>query len=180
VARRYCARQTSLVEELPLKYVMKQKLFSWGDDFTIQDENENDVYFVDGKAFSLGDQLSFQDMDEHELAFIQQKLLAWGRTYEIHRDGAVAAVVTKELFTLFHCKFTVDVPGPDDLIAEGEFTDHEYEFKRGERVVASVSKRWFTWTDTYGVEIDPGEDPVLILACTVVIDMACHDDRRRR
>ncbi len=141
-----------------MKYVMKQKLFSWGDDFTIQDENENDVYFVDGKAFTIGDQLSFQDMDEHELAFIQQKLLAWGRTYEIHRDGVLAAVVKKELFTVFHCKFTVDVPGPDDLTAEGEFTDHEYEFKRGDRVVASVSKRWFTWTDTYGVDIDEGED----------------------
>ena len=174
------ARQGILAQELKLKYVMKQKLFSWGDDFTIQDENENEVYFVDGKAFSLGDQLSFQDLDQHELAFIQQKLLAWGRTYEIHRDGALAAVVKKELFTLFHCKFTVDVPGPDDLTAEGEFTDHEYEFKRGERVVASVSKRWFAWTDTYGVAIDDGEDPVLILASTVVIDMACHDDRRRR
>jgi uncharacterized protein YxjI len=138
------------------------------------------VYFVDGKAFTLADQLSFQDLDQHELAYIQQRLLAWGRTYEIHREGTLAAVVTKELFTLFHCRFTVDVPGPDDLTAEGDFTDHEYEFTRGDRVVARVSKRWFSLTDTYGVEIDDAEDPVLILASTVVVDMACHDNRRRR
>jgi uncharacterized protein YxjI len=158
---------------------MKQKLFSWGDDFTIQDDSGNDVFFVDGKAFSIGKQLSFQDMEQRELAFIQQKLFSWGATYEIHRDGKVAAVVKKELFTLFRCVFTVDVPGPDDLTAEGEFTDHEYEFTRGERHVASVSKKWFSLTDTYGVDVSEHEDDVLILASTVVIDMACHADRRR-
>ena len=163
-----------------MKYVMKQRLFAWGDDFAIQDAQGRDAFFVDGKAFSFGDQLSFQDLNQHELAFIQQKLLSWGKTYEIHRDGKLAAVVKKELFALLHCKFSVDVPGPDDLTAEGDFSDHEYDFKRGERVVATVSKQWFTWTDTYGVEIEDGEDPVLILASTVVVDMACHDNRRRR
>ncbi len=158
---------------------MKQKLFSWGDDFYIKDDHERDAFFVDGKAFSFGDQLSFQDLQGHELAFIKQKLLAWGPTYEIHRDGAVAAVVKKHLFTLFSCKFSVDVPGPDDLEASGDFTDHEYQFARGGRVVATVSKRWFSWTDTYGVDIAQGEDDLLILASTIVVDMACHPDEKR-
>jgi hypothetical protein len=55
-------------------YMMKQKLFSWGDDFIIKDENGKDRFFVDGKAFSLGNQLSFQDMAGNELAYIRQKL----------------------------------------------------------------------------------------------------------
>lgn len=157
-----------------MRFQMKQKLFALGSDFVIRDDDERDRYFVDGKALSLGAKLSFQDMEGRELAFIQQKLLAWGPTYEIFRDGERAAVVTKELFTFFRCTFTVDVPGPDDLMAEGNFTDHEYVFQRGERVVASVSKEWFAWSDSYGVDLAPGEDPVLILASTVVIDMACH------
>jgi uncharacterized protein YxjI len=45
--------------------------------------------------------------------------------------------------------------------------------------VAQVSKQWFAWSDTYGVQISPGEDDVLILASTVVIDMACHGDHKR-
>ena len=63
-----------------MRYMMKQKLFCWGDDFTIKDEAGTDRFFVDGKAFSLGKQLSFQDMQGQELAFIRQKLLAWGPT----------------------------------------------------------------------------------------------------
>jgi uncharacterized protein YxjI len=58
--------------------------------------------FVDGKAFSIGKKLSFQDMEKNELAFIRQKLLAWGPTYEIIWDGALAAIVKKHLFTFFH------------------------------------------------------------------------------
>lgn len=162
-----------------MRYVMKQKLFSWGDDFTIKNETGQDVFFVDGKAFSFGDKLSFQDMQKNELVFIRQKLLAWGPTYEITRKGALAAVVKKHLFTLFRCRFTVDVPGPDDLEAEGNFIDMEYTFTRGGREVAEVSKRWFSWNDTYGVDIREGEDDVLILASTVVIDMVCHADQKR-
>ncbi len=163
-----------------MRYVMKQKLFSMGDDFAIRNEAGADVFFVDGKAFSFGDKLSFQDMQGNELAFIKQKLFNFAATYEIHRGGTLAAVVKKPLFALLHHRFTVDVPGPDDLEATGSFTDHEYAFRRGDRTVAQVSKRWFSWTDTYGVDVLAGEDDVLILASTVVIDMACHPDDGKR
>jgi uncharacterized protein YxjI len=162
-----------------MRYVMKQKLFCFGDDFCIKDAAGNDVFFVDGKVFAIGQKLSFQDMNGKELAFIRQKLLSWGPTYEIYRDGQLAAVVKKHLFTLFRCAFTVDVPGPDDIEAQGSFLDMEYEFTRGGRQVAEVSKRWFSFTDTYGVDIADNEDQILILASTVVIDMVCHADHKK-
>ena len=163
-----------------MRYLMKQKLFSWGDDFRIKNEAGDDVFFVDGRAFSIGNKLSFQDLNGNELAFIRQKLLSWGPTYEITRGDELLAVVKKHLFTLFRCKFTVDVPGPDDLEAQGSFLDMEYTFERGGRTVAEVSKKWFSWTDSYGVDIADGENDVLILASTVVIDMICHADNERR
>jgi uncharacterized protein YxjI len=159
-----------------MRYIMKQKLFAWGDDFTIKDENGTDRFFVDGKVFTIRQKLSFQTMDGQEAALIQQKLLAWGPTYEIYRAGQLAAVVKKKLFTLLNCKFVVDVPGPDDLEAKGNFLEHEYQFYRGDRVVGTCSKKWFSWTDTYGVQINEGEDEVLLLASSVVIDMVCHGD----
>jgi uncharacterized protein YxjI len=176
----YMTRRARIARMKTMRYVMKQKLFCWGDDFAIKDESGADRFFVDGKAFTIGEKLSFQDMNGNELAFIRQKLLAWGPTYEIYRNGELAAVVKKQLFTFFNCRFTVDVPGPDDLEAGGDFTDHEYTFARRGACVAAVSKRWFSWTDTYGVDINPGEDDVLVLASTVVIDMACHGDNKRR
>jgi uncharacterized protein YxjI len=162
-----------------MRYVMRQKLLSWGDDFVIRDGDGNDLFYVDGKAFTIRETLSFQDMQGNELALIKQRLLAWGPTYEIQSRGQLRAVVKKAIFTLFECTFSVDVPGPDDLEARGDFLDHEYTFSRGGRAVATVSKAWFSWTDTYGVEVAEGEDDILILAATVVIDLACHGDEKR-
>lgn len=162
-----------------MRYQMRQKMLAWGDDFVIRDDAGHELYYVDGKAFSIGQKLSFQDREGRELAFIRQRLLAWGQTYEIERDGAVVAVVKKALFTFLHCSFTVDVPGPDDLEARGDLLDHEYAFSRQGRDVAWVSKKWFRLTDSYGIETAPGEDDVLLLASAIVVDLACHADEQR-
>ena len=54
----------------------------------------------------------------------------------------------------------------------------EYVFRRRTQTIAEVSKRWFAWTDTYGVDVREGEDAALILSSTVVIDMVCHADQK--
>jgi len=160
-----------------MRYRMREKIFSLGDDFVIQDAKGNDRFYVDGRAFSIGDKLSFQDMNGNELAFIREKLLSWGPSYVIEWPGG-AATVKKHLFTFFRCAFTVDVPGPDDLEATGSLLDHEYEFQRHGKTVATVSKKWFSFTDSYGVDIKEGENDVLILASAVVIDLCCHGDEK--
>ena len=157
---------------------MRERILSWGDDFTIRNAEGEDVYHVDGKVFSVGDKLTLRNTQGEELAFIDQKLLSLGRQYEIIRGGRTVAVVKKHMFTLFRARFTVDVPGPDDLEARGDFLDHEYTFERGGREVARVSKQWFSLSDTYGIDIDDGEDEVLILASAIVIDLVSHPDRR--
>ena len=163
-----------------MRYVMRQKLLSLADNFTIKNEQEQDVFLVKGKLFSFGDKLSFQDLAGNELVFIDQRLLNWSPTYELWRQAELLAVVKRELFSFIHHRFTVDVPGPNDLEAEGDFLDHEYTIMRGGSVVATVSKRWFSWADTYGIEVADGEDDVLLLATAVVVDMVCHDDSKRR
>ena len=159
-----------------MRYRMKQKLFSFGDDFHIVDDDGQHVATVDGKVFSLGKKLVFLDADGHELARISEHLISLKPTYDISRDGKVIATVSKDFFTLFRCSFTVDVPGPDDLEAQGSFTEHEYVFSRDGDEVARVSKAWFSLRDTYGVEVKDGEDALIILAATVVIDLCCHQE----
>lgn len=160
-----------------MRYLLKQKFFAVADTYTLCSEDGRPLFRVEGKVFSLGDQLRFLDLEGRELAGIHQRFLSWGPTYEIHRNGQVVAVVKKALFTLFNCRFTVDVTGPDDLEAEGDFLDQEYVFRRGDRVVARVSRSFFALGDTYGVEVAEGEDDLLVLASAVVIDLACHSGR---
>jgi uncharacterized protein YxjI len=163
-----------------MRFVLREKLFGFGDDFYIQDEYGRNAFLVDGRAFSIGDKLAFRDMAGNELAFIKQRLVALRPTYQIYRNGELAATVNKAMFSLFRDRFSIDVPGPNDLEARGSFLDHEYEFTRGGQTVARVSKSWFSFRDTYGVDIADGEDAVLILATAVVIDLVSHDDEERQ
>ena len=62
------------------------------------------------------------------------------------------------------------VEGGPDLAVQGNIVDHEYEIEADGRKVAEISKRWFRVADTYGVEVMPGQNDVLILAVTAVVD----------
>jgi uncharacterized protein YxjI len=113
-----------------------------------------------------------------EVARVRRRLLALRPTYEITAGGRELAEVRKHLFTPFIDRFTIDVPGPDDLEMQGSLLDHEFTIRRDGRTVATVSKRWFALTDTYGVELAEGEDRLLLLACVLALDLA--EDRERR
>jgi uncharacterized protein YxjI len=66
--------------------------------------------------------------------------------------------------------------GPD-LRVQGNIVDHDYTIEQDGAKVAEVSKRWFRVRDTYGVEVAPGENDVLILAITAVVDNMAHPAR---
>ena len=158
---------------------MKQAVFAWGNNFEITDAQNRPVYQVKGEVFSWGDKLSFQNASGAELAFIAQRVFSWGKAYEVHVGGVLFAEILKE-FTFFSDKYTVDVPGPNDYVVEGDFWDHEYSFLRGGRVVAQVSKAFFSWGDTYGIEMSSGSEDLPVLATAVVIDLVNQAERRRR
>ncbi len=158
------------------RYQLNQKIFSLGDSYTICDEDGEEKAIVRSQFFTIGKKLFLEDNNGNELLMIRQRLLSFGPCYEISAQGQQIAVVKKHLFTFFKCRFSVDVPGPDDLEATGSFLDHEYTFERGGREVATVSKKWFSFGDSYGVEIIDGQDDVLILGSAIVIDLASHPE----
>jgi uncharacterized protein YxjI len=72
-------------------------------------------------------------------------------------------------------RFKIEVQGGPDMSAHGNLVDHEYQIKRDGEKVAEVSRKWFRVRDTYGVDIEPGQDDALILAITVCIDAMTGD-----
>ena len=162
-----------------MRYLIREKFFHLGEDSTILNEAGQPVLNVDGKVLSLHNRLIIRDRGGNEVASVQRRLLALRATYEIKRAGQEVATVRKNLISPFVDRFTVDIPGPDDLHITGSLFEHEYTFTRGNQVVATVSKRWFTLRDTYGVEIAPGQDDVLILASVLALDLAEDRERER-
>ncbi|WP_269849900.1 LURP-one-related family protein [Methanosarcina horonobensis] len=57
----------------------------------------------------------------------------------------------------------------------GNILDYNYEIDSNGQRIAQVSKKWFRMRDTYGVEIEPGQDAALILAIAATLDQMEHD-----
>ena len=158
-------------------YLIRERLFRLGEDSDITDEHGRPVLQVDGKVLSLRNRLVVRDPEGREVAQVQRKLIAMRPTYEISIAGHHAAEVRKRLFTPFGDRFTIDVPGPDDLEVTGDLLDHEFTIRRGDRKVATVSKRWFSMRDTYAVDIAAGQDDLLLLAGVLALDLAEDQER---
>jgi uncharacterized protein YxjI len=150
---------------------MRQKLLAFGDDFYIEDERGNRVFKVDGKVLRVRDTFVIRDMHGNKMCQIQERLLRVKDTLEIEGpDGRTLATVKKALITPVRDRWTVRIRDGADLEVQGNILDHEYSIGEGRYLVGHVSKRWFRVLDTYGVEVAPGQDDVLILAITVAID----------
>lgn len=157
------------------RYRMRQNLVVIGDDYWIENALGSRVFFVDGKAYRFREHLGFKDMQGKELAAIQEKVMRIKDTYSIYRKRNVLATVKKTLITPLHQCFVVHVAGGENMEVQGNIVDHEYEIHEGRKKRAEVSKKWFSVADSYGVDIVPGADDILILAITVVIDMMVED-----
>lgn len=157
-----------------MKLYIKQKVFSWKDKFYVKDENGNDRYYIEGELFSLGKKLHIYDMNSNEVAFIHQKVLSFLPRFFVYIGGTQVAEIVKE-FTLFRNKYRIDGLNWD---VDGDFMDHDYEITRMGIPIVSISKEWFTWGDSYMLDIADNVDPVNALSVVLAIDCVIEMQRR--
>lgn len=161
-----------------MKFIIRQKVFSFGDNFTIKDEMQNDRYLVKGKVFSLGDKLRIFDMAGNEIVYIEQKLFKFLPEYNIYLYGQHAARVKKE-FKLFSHKFNIE-SSMGQYTVDGNFLGFDFNIMKNGMLVTTVSKKFFAWSDTYGVDISPSENEAFMLALVIIIDQVVHDNDNHR
>ncbi len=152
------------------RYQMREKLFSIGDDFWIENDDGERVFKANGKALRVRSTFILESPSGEELYKIQEKKLRIRDTMEIEREGRTVATVKKALITPLRDRFSIELENGGELSAKGNIVDHEYEIERDGEKIATISKRWFRVRDTYGIEIASGGDDALILAATVCID----------
>jgi len=158
------------------RYKMHEKLISIGDDYWIENEAGERAFYVDGKALRVRDTLIIKDVQGNELYKLKEKLLRVRDTMDIlDAEGKTAATIKQALITPLRDCWKVEVANGPEMDIQGNILDHEYKIEAGKEKVAEVSKKWFRIRDTYGVEIETGQDNALILAITAAMDQMTHD-----
>ena len=149
-----------------MKLYIKQKVFSWGDKFTVKDEYGNDRYYVEGEIFSWGKKLHVYDMSGKEAAFIKQEVWSLLPRYYVYCDNKQVAEIKKE-FTFIFPKYSIEGLGWE---IEGKFMAHDYEITQNGHSIVSIRKEWMTWGDSYELNITHSEDEIVALAVVLTID----------
>ncbi len=160
-----------------MRYKVKQRVFSLGDNFVVKDEYEQDCFIVRGKVFSFGDKLQIEDLHGNILIRIRQEIFRFLPEYYIYSGDKEIAMVKKE-FTFFKPRFRIESDLGTYQI-EGNFMSLDFNILKDNQIVAQVSKKWFSFGDTYGVDIADDEYQAFILALVIVIDQTLHDNERR-
>jgi uncharacterized protein YxjI len=159
------------------RYLLREKMLSFGDDFWIENDRGERIFKVDDKVLRARDTVIIKNAAGEELLKLKKRLLRARDTMAIERGNDKVATVKKALVTPLRDRFTVELEGGGELAVEGNLLDHEYQITRDGIPVANISKRWFRVRDSYGVAVVPGQDDALVLAVTVCIDHLTSHDR---
>jgi uncharacterized protein YxjI len=161
----------------PTVYQMRQQVFAIGDDFWVEDNAGQRVFKVDGKALRVRKTLVLENPAGQELYHIQEKMLHIRDTMEIEGPNGRIATVKKHLITPLRERFDVNFDAGGDWRVIGNIVDHEYRIESDAGDIAEVGKKWFRVRDTYGIEVQPGQDAALVIAVAIVVDSMAHPHR---
>lgn len=149
-----------------MKLYIKQKVFSWNDKFFIKDEYGNDKYYAESEFFTWGKKFHIYDMANNEVAFIEEKVFSLLHRFFVYMNGREMVEVVQK-FTFFKPRYYLNGL---DWTVEGSVWFHDYEIMENGRQVVSIQKEWFTWGDSYVLNISNPRDEVLALAVVLIID----------
>ncbi|MCL2060443.1 MAG: LURP-one-related family protein [Oscillospiraceae bacterium] len=145
---------------------MKQKVFTWRDRFFIKDEAGNDRYSVVGEIFTFGKQLRVYDAGGTEVAFIRQKVFTFLPRFFVEINGREVCEIVKELTLLRQSYRLHGLPWH----LHGDFWAHEYNLVEGDRQIMHMSKIWFTWGDSYEMDIAEPQNELMCLCIALAVD----------
>ncbi len=156
-----------------MKLLIKQNLMSEFDHFYVKDEQGYDVYEVRGnKGITVGLKLRIYDLMDHELCYIEQKNVSLLPTFKVFVDGVQTATIVKKM-SIVKPKYVIEELGWE---IQGDFLAHEYVIKDSVETVATITKDWTLWVDSFVLDMQRNEHVLEALACILAIDYVVDQD----
>lgn len=153
---------------------IKQKMFSIGEKFTVKDQEENDVYFVEGSFMKVPKTFSIMNTARDEVATVTKKVFSFLPKFFVEVNGQEVLTIKKEI-SFFKARYTIDAVG---IEIRGNWWDMNFQVEWHGEVVGKVNKVWFSWGDSYKVEILDEAMETIMIAIVVAIDCVKDDNSK--
>ncbi|MFJ5260735.1 LURP-one-related/scramblase family protein [Streptomyces sp. NPDC088387] len=161
-----------------MRFLVRERLLGFGDDYWIEDDRGNKAFLVDGKAMRLRDTFELKDTQGRVLIHIREKMFALRDTMLIERGGEPLARIRRKRLSLLRNHYRVSLVDGTDLDVSGKILDREFAVEYDGELLAVISRRFLHIRETYGVDVVREDtDPALLIAVAVcVIQLAEKED----
>lgn len=122
--------------------------------------------------FSFGHKLHVYDGNSTEVAFIHQKVFSFRPRFFINLEGAQEELELVQKFTFFKQEYFIE---NSSCVLEGNFSAHNYRLMSEGRILMSVDKEWFTWGDSYVIDVEKSADALMCICIMLAVDCANAD-----
>jgi len=148
-----------------MKLYIKEKRFSWRDQLIVRDEQNELVYKIKSERISIGDKVHIYDHNEEEILSIEEKKIGFAPKYSIYQNGEKMAAV-KQANNLVASDYEIEKV---NWKIKGNVEEEDYEIKAGFNKIASFKKKWFSYGDSYVLDIKEEQDALLALGIVIAI-----------
>ncbi|MEK5238843.1 LURP-one-related family protein [Paenibacillus sp. FSL L8-0470] len=150
---------------------IKQKVFSLSGKFTVKNQQEEDVYYVEGSFMQIPKTFSIMNTTRDEVALITKKVFSFLPKFFVEVNGREVLTIKKE-FSFLKARYTIDSA---DIEVHGNWWDMDFQVLQHGVVIGEVNKEWFTWGDSYKIQILNEEMEATMIAFVVAIDCVKAD-----
>lgn len=141
---------------------------SFNDRFTVKNGYGMDTFSVEYDRISVGRKLTIKDVYHNQLAVVEQKVLSLLPRFSIE-DIDKHTLIVKRVLDFFKKRYRIK---GRNWTVSGDIPAHDYTIRKGSDTVAVVTKAWFTWGDSYEIDVTDDKDTVLALAVVLAVDAA--------
>lgn len=154
-----------------MKLYIKQKALSFTCRFAVKGAQGEDRWFAEGDFLSFTHKVRVYDAQGREAAQVYRKNWTFfSQQYYIEAGGQTYLLVKE--FTFGRPRFHLEGL-PWDM--QGDFWAHDYTLREHGRPVMNITKEWFTWGDSYALDIADPRHELLCLCITLAVDAMVED-----
>lgn len=150
---------------------IKQRAFSLSGRFAVKNQQEQDVYYVEGSFMQIPKVFTLMNTKREEVARITKKVFIFLPKFFVEINGQELLTIQKE-FSFFKARYTIDGTG---ITIQGNWWEMDFQILQNGKVIGQVNKEWFTWGDSYKVQILDEKMETIVIAVVVAIDCVKAD-----
>ena len=157
-----------------MKYVIKNKILSFGGGSTVTDDNGTDLYYVKGKVFTFTKMKYIRTLDKQVLYTVRNKFISLllPKVYLMDATGKKILMIRKR--SLFSLRQNFDIVSMDgnehNYTIQGDYIGRHYDLLDNGIPVAHVRRNFNLIKDSFWLETDLTENAPFYIAFVIALD----------